>query len=112
MKEIKAYIRSNMADAVLDALERLETVPAVAVVSLRELGHRHGSGEPQAVAMVKLEVDVADAAAGRVVETIVEYARTGDGHPGDGKVFVTDLHEAVRIEDGERGEAAVRRRGH
>lgn len=110
MKEIKAYIRSNMADAVLDALERLRAVPAVAVVSLREFGHRHGSGEIAAVAMVKLEVDVADDAAERVVETIVEHARTGDGHPGDGKVFVTDLSEAVRIEDGTRGEDAVRRR--
>lgn len=108
MKEVKAYIRANMADGVVDALEQLDEVPAVAVVSLREFGHRHSDGQMQAVEMVKLEMDVMESAVGVVVDCILQHARTGAGHPGDGKVFVSDLAQAVRIEDGKRGEEALR----
>lgn len=110
MREVKAYIRANMADAVVDALEQMDEVPSVAVVPLREFGHRHGDGAMQAVEMVKLEVDVVESAVQPVVECIVSRARTGTGHPGDGKVFVTELSQAVRIEDGARGEAALEHR--
>ncbi|HIO98395.1 MAG TPA: P-II family nitrogen regulator, partial [Marinobacter salarius] len=45
--------------------------------------------------------------AGEVVELIVRTGRTQDGHPGDGKVLVSRLVRAVRIEDGETGESAL-----
>jgi nitrogen regulatory protein PII len=54
---------------------------------------------------VKLEIAVADNAAGKAVEAIVNAAKTGK--IGDGKVFVLPLEEVVRIRTGERGEAAV-----
>src|SRR5262245_59708208 len=54
---------------------------------------------------VKLEVTVADEAAGKAVDTIVKSAKTGK--MGDGKVFVMSLDEVVRIRTDERGEAAV-----
>ena len=52
--------------------------------------------------MAKLEIDVDDILADRVVDTIVAHACTGCGHPGDGRVFVSDLSRAVRIADGGR----------
>jgi nitrogen regulatory protein P-II 1 len=54
---------------------------------------------------IKLEVVVENAQAQKVVETIVRAARTGD--VGDGKIFITDLSECVRIRPGETGEGAI-----
>jgi nitrogen regulatory protein P-II 1 len=54
---------------------------------------------------VKLEVVVADSQVDRCVEAIVTAARTGK--IGDGKIFVLDVHNVVRIRTGETGAAAV-----
>jgi nitrogen regulatory protein PII len=54
---------------------------------------------------VRLEIAVADTAAGKAIDAIVTAAKTGK--IGDGKVFVQPLEEVVRIRTGERGEAAV-----
>jgi nitrogen regulatory protein P-II 1 len=54
---------------------------------------------------VKLEVVVSDDAADEVVSTIVNSAHTGQ--IGDGKVFISELRDAVRIRTGESGSAAV-----
>lgn len=102
MIEIKAYIRNVMVDDVIDALSKLEAVTGMAVVTLKEYGHAAKNGSLQRVEMTKLEVDVADDAEQQVVDCIVQYARTGKGHPGDGRVFVTQLKQAVRIADGVR----------
>ncbi|MBY8965003.1 P-II family nitrogen regulator [Algiphilus sp.] len=110
MKEIKAYVRENMRDAVMDALAAIPGLPGIAVVHLREYGHAADDGGLAKAGMAKLELDVPDALAEPVVDTILRHARTGDGHAGDGKIFVSNLGEAVRISDGARGEAAVTRR--
>jgi nitrogen regulatory protein P-II 1 len=54
---------------------------------------------------VKLEVVVEDDQASRVVEAIENAARTG--RIGDGKIFVTNVEEVVRIRTGERGSDAI-----
>jgi len=54
---------------------------------------------------VKIEILAADELTDTIVETIVNAARTG--RIGDGKIFVTDLAEVVRIRTGERGEEAI-----
>ena len=54
---------------------------------------------------VKVEVILADALVERAIEAIIKAARTGK--IGDGKIFVTDVEQAVRIRTGESGEAAV-----
>lgn len=102
MIEIKAYIRNVMVDNVIDALNTLEAVTGIAVVPLKEYGHSARDGSLERVEMTKLEVDVADDAAQQVVDCIVQHARTGKGHPGDGRIFVTELKQAVRIVDGSR----------
>ena len=53
----------------------------------------------------KIEVAVPDALAGQVVDTIRQAA--GTGSIGDGKVFVIDLAEALRIRTGETGDHAL-----
>ena len=108
MQEVKAYIQEHMLDKVLDALNVIPTLPCVAIVHLREFGHGTNENSMRMAKMVKLEIDLPDELVAPVVETIVEHARTGDGHPGDGKVFVSEIHEAIRIADGKRGEMAVR----
>lgn len=107
MQEVKAYIQEHMLDRVLDALNVIPTLPGIAIVHLREYGHGSGSRRLVMTKMVKLELDLPDELVAPVVETIVEHARTGDGHPGDGKVFVCELHEAIRIADGARGDQVV-----
>lgn len=101
MKEIKAYIREHMLDHVVDALAAIPDMPGIAVVHLREYGHATSDGGLVRVDMAKLEIDVDDALVTAVVDTLVTHARTGDGHPGDGRVFVSDLARAVRIADGQ-----------
>lgn len=110
MKEIKTYIRNNMVDAVVDALAAMPGVPGVAVVPVTGFGHVHHDGdETVRVQMTKLEIDVPDALVEEVIDRIVRHARTGDGHPGDGKIYVQSLDEAVRIADGQRGEKILTR---
>ncbi|MBL3827036.1 MULTISPECIES: P-II family nitrogen regulator [unclassified Marinobacter] len=109
MYEIKAYVREVMAEHVVDALAKVKGVASIAVVSLNEFGHLVGDESPlEKVQMVKLEVDVAtDTVADEVVDIIVRTSRTRDGHPGDGKVLVSRLVQAVRIEDGATDESAL-----
>lgn len=57
------------------------------------------------VPKVKIEVIISDAQAEEVINIIVETARTGK--VGDGKVWMTNIEELVRVRTGERGEAAL-----
>jgi nitrogen regulatory protein P-II 1 len=101
MYEIKAYVKQGKADDVVDALAQLEGVKGIAVVPLQEYGHAQGSGKLTKVEMVKLELDVSSRElADTVARCIVEHARTGEGHTGDGHVLVSEVGRAIRIEDG------------
>lgn len=102
MKEIKAYIRNNMVDDVIDALKDVTGVPGVAVVLVDGFGHAYDEDQFQRVQMAKLEVDVPDEHASAVIECIARHARTGEGHPGDGRIYVSELVESIRIADGQR----------
>lgn len=105
MKQIKAILRPHMLDAVVDAVEQLPAAPGLTVSRVQGFGHRAEGGPAQMTERVKLEIVVPDEDADRVVALIEERARTG--RTGDGKIFVTDLSEAIRIRTGERGRAAV-----
>jgi nitrogen regulatory protein P-II 1 len=105
MKEIKAYLRPQMLDAVVDALETQPHTPGVTVTDVKGFGHVAGGGPVRFTERSKLEIVVPDSELERILETIVAEARTGS--PGDGKIFVSEVTGAVRIRTGERGEAAV-----
>lgn len=100
MQEIKAYVREQMLDHVIDELAAVPGLPGIAVAHLREFGHATEDGRLVKTDMAKLEIDVSDSLVESVVRTIVEHGRTGEGHPGDGKVFVSELRQAIRIADG------------
>lgn len=101
MKEIKAYIRNVMVDDVLDALSNLENIGGIAVVPLDEYAHSREEQALERIPMTKIELDVVDNAEQPVVDCILRYGRTGEGHPGDGRVFVTRLERSIRISTGE-----------
>lgn len=106
MKEIKAYLRPNRVDAVVDALEADADRPGVTVTEVRGFGHPKGGGPARLTRRAKLEIVVPDDQVERVVEIIVRKARTGEH--GDGKIFISDVADAVRVRTGERGTTAVR----
>ena len=61
MKEIKAYVRNNMVNKVIDALAQLPEPPSVAAVPLETYGHGVIDDAYGRLRMTKLEVDIADA---------------------------------------------------
>jgi nitrogen regulatory protein PII len=111
MKEIKAYIKQHKLDDVLWALHRIEGLSGVSVVAARGCGRgwRHPDADPgdlvsERLAM-KLEVFCRDGLMEEVVAAIEKAAHTG--LKGDGKIYVVNVEQAVRISSGERGSAAV-----
>jgi len=112
MKKIEAIIKPFKLDEVKDALNEIG-VQGMTVTEVKGFGRQKGHVELYRgaeydiafVPKVKIEVIVPDAIAEKAVSTITEKARTGK--IGDGKVFVSNLEEAIRIRTGERGEAAL-----
>lgn len=106
MKQIEAFLRPQMLDAVVDAVERLPGAPGLTFSRVEGFGHRIEGGPAQITERIKLEIVVPDEDVEQVLAVIAERARTG--RTGDGKIFIAEVAEAVRIRTGERGDAAVR----
>ncbi|MCA9116077.1 MAG: P-II family nitrogen regulator [Planctomycetaceae bacterium] len=112
MKKIEAIIRHFKLEEVKDALTRAG-VNGMTVSEVRGFGRQKGHKEQYRGAQysvdflpkAKVEVVVSDEQATQVIETIITTARTGQ--IGDGKIFVTDLTEMVRIRTGETGNEAL-----
>ncbi len=112
MKKIEAIIQPHRLESVRDALKGIG-VDGMTVLEVRGHGRQKGHKEVyrgmeyevDLLPKMKLEMVVADDRAEEVVDTLAEAARTGK--IGDGKIFVSDIAEAVRIRNGERGEGAL-----
>ncbi len=112
MKKIEAVIRHFKLEEVKDALTEVG-VQGMTVVEVRGFGRQKGHKEQYRGAeytvdfmpKAKLEVVVDDEHATSVIETILRTARTGQ--IGDGKIFVTNLDQMVRIRTGESGVDAL-----
>ncbi len=112
MKLITAVIKPFKADEVKDALKELG-VQGVTVTDVLGFGRQSGHtevyrGAEYAVDFVpkrKLEVLVSDEEAERVTSAITEVARTGA--IGDGKIWVVDVGDVIRVRTGERGADAI-----
>ncbi|HVW00365.1 MAG TPA: P-II family nitrogen regulator [Planctomycetaceae bacterium] len=112
MKKIEAIVRHFKLEEVKDALTKLG-VQGMTVSEVRGFGRQKGHKEQYRGAeytvdflpKAKIEVVVADGDARGVIDTILQTARTGQ--IGDGKIFVTELAEMIRIRTGETGEGAL-----
>lgn len=112
MKKIEAVVRHFKLEEVKEALIEAG-VQGMTVTEVRGFGRQKGHKEQYRGAeysvdflpKVKLEVIVAEDQAKPVIEAIVRTARTGQ--IGDGKIFITDLAETVRIRTGESGTEAI-----
>jgi nitrogen regulatory protein P-II 1 len=112
MKKIEAIIKPFKLEEVKDALTEIG-VQGLTVSEVKGFGRQKGHTElyrgaeyvVDFIPKIKIEVVVSDSLADKVVETIVNAARTG--RIGDGKVFVIPVEDAIRIRTGERGENAI-----
>lgn len=112
MKKIEAIVRHFKLEEVKDGLTEIG-IQGMTVSEVRGFGRQKGHKEQYRGAeytvdflpKVKIETVVADDKAQEVIDKVIEKARTGQ--IGDGKVFVTDLDEMIRIRTGETGDAAV-----
>jgi nitrogen regulatory protein P-II 1 len=113
MKEIKAIIQPFMLTKVMVALHKLEGLPGVTISEIKSYGRcktkevkeKIADGIIEYTAKVKIEIVVEDKMAEKVVTIIQENAHTGN--PGDGKIFVVNVEDVVKIRTNERGESAI-----
>ena len=112
MKLVVAIIKPFKLDEVRSALAEIG-VQGLTVTEVKGFGRQKGHTELYRGAeyvvdflpKVKLELAVDDDQVERVVESIIESARTGK--IGDGKIFVTSVEQVIRIRTGESGETAI-----
>lgn len=112
MKKIEAIIRHFKLEEVKDALTAIG-IQGMTVSETRGFGRQKGHKEHYRGAeytvdflpKAKVEVVVADDQVQNVIDTIIRSARTGE--IGDGKIFVTEMEEMVRIRTGESGGDAL-----
>ena len=112
MKKIEAIVKPFKLEDVKEALREIG-IEGMTVSEVKGFGRQKGHTEiyrgseytVDFLPKIKLEIVAADEQLERAVETIVSSAKTGK--IGDGKVFVSNIEEAVRIRTDERGEQAV-----
>lgn len=112
MKKIEAIIRPFKLDEVKEALIE-EGVRGLTITEVRGYGRQKGHTETyrgseyriEFVPKIKIEVIVDDAVADTVIEAILRTAKTGQ--VGDGKIFIYDVHDAIRIRTEESGKDAL-----
>lgn len=112
MKKVEAIVRTFKVEDVKNALTE-RGVYGMTVSEVRGYGRQKGHTEMYRgteytvdfVPKVKLEVVCPDKSLQTVVDTILRAAQTGQ--IGDGKIFVYDLQDSIRIRTGERGEDAL-----
>lgn len=112
MKKIEAVIKPFKLEDVKEALQEVG-IQGMSVAEVKGFGRQKGHTEVYRGAeytvdflpKLKLEVVVADAQVDPAIAAIIRAAKTGK--IGDGKIFVSEVEEAIRIRTEERGEAAV-----
>jgi nitrogen regulatory protein P-II 1 len=108
MKKIEAFIRHEALEEIRDRLAHMG-LPSMSVSEVKGSGRQRGYTESYRGARttiflrpkLKLEIAVDDADVDRTIDTILEHAHTGE--PGDGKIFIINVEDAIRVRTGERG---------
>ena len=112
MKKIEAIIKPFKLDEVREALSEIG-ITGLTVTEVKGFGRQKGHTELYRGAeyvvdflpKMRLEMVVADSLVDTAIETIIKAARTGK--IGDGKIFVSNVEQVIRIRTGETGESAV-----
>jgi nitrogen regulatory protein P-II 1 len=112
MKKIEAIIQPHKLEEVKEALKNIG-IDGMTVIEVRGHGRQKGHKEVyrgmeyqvDLLPKIKLEMVVPGTRAEEVIHTLATAARTGK--IGDGKIFVFDVGEAIRIRNDDRGEAAL-----
>lgn len=112
MKKIEAIIKPFKLDDVKDALSKIG-INGMTVIESKGFGRQKGHTElyrgaeytVDFIPKIKIEIIVDDKNVKKAVETIQKSAKTDK--IGDGKIFVTNVEEAIRIRTGEKGSDAV-----
>ena len=112
MKKVEAIIKPFKLDEVKDKLNEIG-VQGITVTEVKGFGRQKGHTELYRGAeyvvdflpKIKMEIVIADDLVEEVTNTIVKAAQTG--RIGDGKIFITNLEDTIRIRTGERGEEAI-----
>ncbi len=113
MKQIIAYIRPAVLERVTEALRLIDGLTGMSVMEIKGFGQGKGisfreQGDTEISYFcnkVRIELMVSGAIVREVVDTIQQKAWTGE--KGEGKIYVLNVEEAVRIRTNERGETAV-----
>ncbi len=112
MKKLEAVIQPFKLEEVKEALKGIG-VDGMTVTEVRGHGRQKGHTEVyrgqeykvDLLAKIKLELVIPAARLDEVLDTLMKAARTGK--IGDGKIFVYDVADAIRIRNGDRGESAI-----
>ncbi len=112
MKKIEAIIRPESLNGVKSALDELG-YPGMTITDVKGHGKQKGVEQiwrgrkykVEFLPKIKLEIVVLDEDAPKIIQAIVRETRTGS--IGDGKIFVYDVFDAVRIRTGDSGENAI-----
>ncbi len=112
MKKIEAIIRPFKLDDVKEALLE-EGIRGMTITEVRGYGRQKGHTETyrgneyqiEFIPKMKIEIVVPDDKADIVIDAIIQTAKTGD--VGDGKIFVSEIEDAIRIRTEESGESAL-----
>jgi nitrogen regulatory protein P-II 1 len=112
MKKIEAIIKPFKLDEVKEALHEVG-LSGITIIEAKGFGRQKGHTELYRGAeyvvdflpKVKIEIILEDKLVERAVEAIQQAARTG--RIGDGKIFISNIEEAIRIRTGETGEEAI-----
>lgn len=112
MKKVEAIIKPFKLDEVKDKLNDIG-IKGITVTEVKGFGRQKGHTELYRGAeyvvdflpKIKLEIVIPDDQLDEVIDTIMKTAQTG--RIGDGKIFVLDLKDTIRIRTGERGKDAI-----
>ncbi|HEY5466067.1 MAG TPA: P-II family nitrogen regulator [Clostridia bacterium] len=112
MIKIEAIIRPSRLEEVKDALKAID-LTGITISQVMGCGRQKGYTEIyrgtqidiNVLPKIKVEIVIPDSSEEQVIETIIQAARLGE--IGDGKIFVYDVKDAIRIRTGERGDTAL-----
>lgn len=115
MKEVKAYVRPHLLETIIPHLEKagarditvMRGVDALGQLADYEQDRRHifRKYNEEYSGIAKLEIVCTESQCQQFVKIIAEHGRTGE--PGDGRIFVSPIEQAVNIRNGKEGDAAL-----